>query len=204
MTSLVTAVENRVWQSRTPDPSGGMLSSSILATSLSSIFLPLSLSSLWLVRIRLATFFLVSCEHLSDNLSRMVSQVSMSDWLPSGSRLQGMPVWHGWGSHSLQRSPCPQNGVKPRGRLESFNSDWIDSQHPAILANNFSYSPSGNITNLTYGNGITTNRTFNSVNQIKTIQYGTMGNPEKNGIDTLWAKNGRILEGLVTRNISQV
>jgi YD repeat-containing protein len=83
-------------------------------------------------------------------------------------------------------------------RLTSITSDWVDANHPAVLATNFVYHPSGAVTSVDYGNNTRSTRTFNTGLQLKTIQEGPIGNPGaflnlQYNYDEGVSNNGRIM-----------
>jgi len=48
------------------------------------------------------------------------------------------------------------------GRVTQFSNSWVDFEHPAIMASGIQYSPSGAITKMTYGNGLTETDVYNN------------------------------------------
>jgi YD repeat-containing protein len=83
-------------------------------------------------------------------------------------------------------------------RLTSIASDWVDANHPAVLATNFVYHPSGAVTSVDYGNNTRSTRTFNTGLQLKTIQEGPIGAPGaflnlQYNYDEGVSNNGRIM-----------
>ncbi len=83
------------------------------------------------------------------------------------------------------------------GRTASIASDWVDAQHPAVLAQGFEYHPGGGLAKALYGNGTQTLRTYTSGGLLKTLQHGTPAVPgelldlEYQYLEGL-ANNGRI------------
>jgi YD repeat-containing protein len=63
------------------------------------------------------------------------------------------------------------------GQLEAVMSDWVDAQHPALLAGNFTYDASGALVSVEYGNGTVSTRSYNSGGQLKRLRHRTFGNP---------------------------
>ncbi len=63
------------------------------------------------------------------------------------------------------------------GQLEAITSDWVDAQHPAVLAGSFTYDASGALESVEYGNGTRSTRSYNSGGQLKRLRHGTLANP---------------------------
>lgn len=74
-------------------------------------------------------------------------------------------------SYSNGLSSTPGAGTSPltfaqmfdsAGRLQTVTSTWSDGTHPATLFSASAYAPPGELTNATYGNGVTLSRNYNS------------------------------------------
>ncbi|HSR70502.1 MAG TPA: hypothetical protein VLU25_21410, partial [Acidobacteriota bacterium] len=85
------------------------------------------------------------------------------------------------------------------GRITAVTSDWVDADHPAVLANNFAYHATGALTGIDYGNGTTSTRSYTSGGLLKTLQHGDGVDPGalldlEYHYDEGLANNGRIME----------
>jgi RHS repeat-associated protein len=54
-------------------------------------------------------------------------------------------------------------------RVTQLNSNWVDFQHPAVMASGISYNPAGAMRQITYGNGLTETAAFN--NRLQPCRY---------------------------------
>ena len=65
-------------------------------------------------------------------------------------------------------------------KITGVTSDWVDANHPATLATSFVYSGVGALlTSVEYGNGTVSTRSFNTGMQLKTLEYGTLADPDQ-------------------------
>jgi RHS repeat-associated protein len=54
-------------------------------------------------------------------------------------------------------------------RVSQLNSNWVDPQHPAVMASGISYNPAGAMRWIAYGNGLTETTAFN--NRLQPCRY---------------------------------
>jgi RHS repeat-associated protein len=118
-----------------------------------------------------------SSVYLYDKMGRVVQRYKSIGGLVFGAgtsyNLAGQPV-----AETLPNGTAIAYGSTTRsGRLEAILSDWVDAQHPGVLASNFAWDAAGRLTSVEFGNGTTSTRTYNVGGQLKTLSHGTPAAP---------------------------